>query len=253
MRPEASSDLANVTLAIGVLSAIGFERRREAVRDSWMRFRSPSVAVRFVVRCGGLPAHHTLRREAHVLCSPVPHTEGRLRGPILALLWWFEFASDCGAKFISKADDDVFVHIPDLLAMLQAIPQARAPQAYLGFHGFYSLIVRGGGGGHSGDGGRPGERVGSNRSAAEHYDHRYAAWADTHANAVAVQQAQGFKRTCRMPRTACYGPFPMACGPLLVIGRSVVQVTNMAYACAWPPCVSIYSLRIESRGGTSRS
>lgn len=187
------------TLAIGVLSTIGFEQRRAAVRESWMTFRSPTtVTIEFVLRCGGLPARHALRREADVLCSPVPHTEGRLRGPLLAMLWWFEYAANSNASFIAKADDDVYVHVPDLLRIFRAIPPDVASLAYFGFHGFYSLVVNG-------------------------TDHRFAAWADNHANALAVQRAQRFAQRCHEPHTTCYGPFPMACGPFVALGSSAVR------------------------------
>ena len=71
--------------------------------------------------------------ESDVLCAPVP-AGGRLTGPILALHWWLQHAltAFATARFFGKADDDVYLHLPGIEAMLRGLPAEAAPYSYLG-------------------------------------------------------------------------------------------------------------------------
>ena len=134
-----------VTLALGVLSgalppngshprADRFARRRSIIRRSWLTFPNAQegVVVRFVVRCGA-NWHGAPVAESDVLCAPVP-AGGRLTGPILALHWWLQHAltAFATARFFGKADDDVYLHLPGIEAMLRGLPAEAAPYSYLG-------------------------------------------------------------------------------------------------------------------------
>ena len=149
--------------ALGVLSGTShkvdsvhsrFVTRRRMVRSTWMQLeninpgrgarRGMGFVVRFILRCGGLPANHSARSEPDVLCTPVPAQESRLRGPILALYFWFAHALKTypTATYICKSDDDVFLYSPDIEAHLHSIPSASAPFAYYGAFNFYHLSER---------------------------------------------------------------------------------------------------------------
>lgn len=96
--------------AIGVLSGTSsdgpkYARRREAVRQTWAGSPPAGVEVEFVLRCGGLPSDAPERLENRVLCTRVAASEGRRRGPILALMAWLDHAPRAypDATFIGKA------------------------------------------------------------------------------------------------------------------------------------------------------
>ncbi|KAL8213603.1 UNVERIFIED_CONTAM: hypothetical protein K2H54_067388 [Gekko kuhli] len=129
-----------------VASAAGHARARAAVRRSWGGARrAAGLAVRtvFVV---GLPAgagagagaeggaqQAALAAEAarhgDVLQGRFADTYANLTRKTLALLGWA--ASRCpAARFVLKADDDVFVNLPALAAHLAALPPAA--RHYLG-------------------------------------------------------------------------------------------------------------------------
>ena len=97
--------------------------RRAVIRDSWLKARA-NFAVRFVLRCGDLPSSHPVHTEADALCTRVSVRETRHRGPILALVAWLREAPRLypSARFIAKADDDVYLHLGDLEHHLRAIP-----------------------------------------------------------------------------------------------------------------------------------
>lgn len=150
-----------LTAAIAILSAVAgtnaprYRRRRDVIRNSWLHFRSdletcydPTVCpgrlvVHFVVRCGGLDAQSraALRAEnasngGDMLCAGnvSAYDGGRLRGTVLALHWWLQHARRTypDAKFVGKADDDVYVHLPDVAAQLSAIPPHASRYALYG-------------------------------------------------------------------------------------------------------------------------
>ena len=212
--------------ALGVLSGTSlqedsvharFETRRRLVRSSWMMHANVdrgsggtrrSMVVRFVLRCGGLVASHSLRSEPDVLCTPVPAQESRQRGPILALHFWLGHALKAypAARFICKSDDDVYLHTPDLEAHLRSIPVSGAPHAYYGAFNFYHV---------------------SERPATSTQDSRFTflGYAPSYGWAKHVARKHGYERLCPSfnasytsgappqpgaDAISCAGPFPYA-------------------------------------------
>lgn len=198
--------------AVGVLSsAVGekYVRRRAVARESWLQFDNvgKSVMVHFVLRCGGLPTNHTVWREAathgDVLCTDVSAAKHRKVGPTLALYHWMQHALKAypSALFICKADDDIYAHLPDLEQTLRAIPAAEAEHAYMGHIAYWSLMQRNGT-----DGGTVYGFFGYQRSPM------------LAAHATKIRAAD-----CGEQGSSCTGPFPLACGPFLALGRSTVR------------------------------
>lgn len=142
----------SVLAALGVISATTArgKARRDAARNTWLRIRSDAFAVRFVLRCGKLShaaRYRLVDDHRDVLCSDIPASEGRLRGPILALAWWLKFALQAfpTAAFVCKSDSDVFLHLPDLILHMRAMlatDATRAGSAYFGNFGWFSLVHR---------------------------------------------------------------------------------------------------------------
>ena len=110
------------------------------MRRTWAApaIRGGNVAVRFVLRCGGLPEGSIPDINASdVVCAPNGSTmEGRSLGPIFALNFWFAHACSTypSAQFIGKADDDSWIHLPSILHALRAIPRSRQVGAILTPH-----------------------------------------------------------------------------------------------------------------------
>jgi hypothetical protein len=142
---------AELTLALGILSSASsdgkgttdrFFRRRHVIRSSWLQYANVGATVRahFVLRCGGLGAEsaRAVRTEnssaGDLLCAPVPAADGRMRGPVLSLYFWLCHARAAypRARFVGKADDDVYLHMPDAEALLLSIPPHSAPLALFG-------------------------------------------------------------------------------------------------------------------------
>lgn len=199
-------------------SRLRYEARRESVRQSWMRFENVqrSVVTRFVLRCGGLPAGDTVRSEPHVLCTPIPANESRQRGPILALFYWLGHAAAeyPTASFVCKADDDVFLHLPDIEAHLRSIPAVAAHSAYYGSFNYYHV-----------------REILPMPPTVERSErpHKYTfhAFGPTHHWSQHVaRKEQGFYRHCAnltasSPGITCAGPFPFANGPFFALGRGL--------------------------------
>ena len=114
--------------------------------------RSAPICPLFVVRSGGLERWHRQRqkleresRSGDLLLTPlVAHNESRVRGPVLSLAVWLEYAAQqlCAAAYIAKVDDDTHLHTPDLERLLrlgQREPQATA-NTMVGVLTFYSWI-----------------------------------------------------------------------------------------------------------------
>ena len=135
---EVASPSASPLIALGVLSGTSagrdataqrFKQRRDLVRSTWMQLvqtggmARSGIAVRFVLRCGGLPATSPVRSEADVLCADdISASESRMRGPILALHWWLQHALVAypNTPFLCKSDDDVFLYMADIAAHLRS-------------------------------------------------------------------------------------------------------------------------------------
>jgi hypothetical protein len=212
---------AELTLALGILSAASgptktstgggkFERRRSVIRSTWLRFPNVnrSVVARFVLRCKGLDAP-TLQRvraengsSSDVLCATVPASDGRMRGPVLALHFWLRYALVAfpRARFVGKADDDVYVHLPDAETHLLAIPAASSSRAYYGLITYFQLLVN-----------------------ADHYQsHSFG------STALFSRYKSSPGKHCSRSDTnrtdqRCFGPFPLACGPFFALGRGVLD------------------------------
>ena len=142
--------------ALGIISATTSRgaTRRDAARSTWLRLGTGGFAVRFILRCGKLSASNRASLQAKegddVVCiDEIPYDEGRLRGPILSLAWWFAHALEQfpTAKFVCKSDSDVFLNLPDLTLHLEAAlahNATTAQYAYYGNFGFFSLVDRAG-------------------------------------------------------------------------------------------------------------
>lgn len=156
-----------ILLALGILSSAQeklvaqrfgettgrFARRRHVIRTSWLRAASSanaSIRAHFVLRCGGLASatFAALATEnasaSDLLCASVPASDGRVRGPLLALWWWLQYAYRVypHARFVGKADDDVFVHLPDATRLLRAVPPSLAPNALLGVIMYFRALIK---------------------------------------------------------------------------------------------------------------
>ena len=130
--PTCASD--NLLLAAGILSAPQHAERRSAQRRTWLSYpnvgRSAPICPLFVVRSGGLERWHRQReklqresgRSGDLLLTPlVAHNESRVRGPVLSLAVWLEYAAQhfAHAAYIAKVDDDTHLHTPDLERLLR--------------------------------------------------------------------------------------------------------------------------------------
>ena len=213
-------DAASTLLAaIGVISHVAKSNqvRRQTVRETWLRPTHGSLAIRFVLRCGGLAIDHPVRDEARryddILCLDVAATELRLRGAILALVGWLRHAlvHFGQAKFIVKADDDVYLHLPDIRQHLGSIPAEAAAHALVGYIGLIRLRVSAAGVYHW-----PGWSVPRSKGAYS--------WAIGTARGQngGRDREQRYAEACAKARS-CAGPFPLACGPFIALGRGAVE------------------------------
>ena len=231
-------------LAVGILSAIlprVHPARRAAIRAGWLRFpeASSSVLARFVLRCGlddaTAPAElrlalTALRNEStqagDVVCSPLAAAEGRMRGPVMALVWWLRHAIKAckSCRFVAKADDDVYVHLHDMGAHLAAIPSEAANLAYYGYVGYYSIVEW------------PGRYFGFHGWGPYF---QAANWRRPTSLELArlsrkISHRDGESNATRVSVTA--GPFPFACGPFLALGFAASPPIPRAPSLAlqWP-------------------
>ena len=145
-------------LALGTISPPPFSQRRLAQRLTWMRWPNvgtsapASICCVFVVRSGGAPAGHAglLERERAsfgdtLLADSIAWNESRVRGPVLVLAWWLQYAARAlrHARFVGKVDDDAYLHAPDVEALLrQASALGPSAHVYLGVLTFYHWYPR---------------------------------------------------------------------------------------------------------------
>ena len=247
-----------------------FARRRHVIRTSWLQptvVFNASIRAHFVLRCGGLApatvaAIATENASASdLLCASVPASDGRVRGPLLALWWWLRYAYHAypHAQFVGKADDDVFVHLPDAEQLLRAIPPSLAPNALLGVIMYFQLTTF------------PNDRriaspyeIHSFGSTAQHSrNHKtpaalrcdaeledagalvtggkngttrsFTSSTSTSSDTSSTSTSSGPSSLVARPSgTAppggkrCYGPFPLPCGPFWAIGRGVLRALTRA-------------------------
>jgi hypothetical protein len=166
MPPQHAVASRSATLAIGILTVdhANYAWRRDEQRIAWVNAAnamSPIVHARFVLRCGLFPmspAYPAASREGYqpsstvrsenktygdVLClDAVPVDAGRLKGPSLAVLAWFEHAlleqqrgrhhGEGRDAFIATVDDDAYIHVPDILTALANRPAEASRFVYAG-------------------------------------------------------------------------------------------------------------------------
>ena len=206
-----SNETAPPLVAIGVISAPHFVERRDSLRASWMGSslvgRGRPVRVLFVVRAQGIPSSFECqlaveqRQNDDIARAAVPWNESRLRGPVLSLAAWLEFAAKefHATPFVAKMDDDAYLHVADLLVLLRTAqakgPSPHADLTYMGsmswFHWHPAIFERSGFGYTFDEAWRMGRSC-RNVTVAE--------------------------RRCRHAGCgACVGPFPFAAGFLVIL------------------------------------
>ena len=200
-------------LAVGVISAPEYYKRRAVLRSTWFDLPSlpeASVSSTFVVRSAHAPAQlqvqleQEVRRHGDLLrVGSVAWNETRLRGPVLTLAAWLQHAAShlSGARFIAKVDDDSYLHAPDLAAMLkQLLPQMPSTHIYLGTLTWYSWFP-------------------------EQWDRCGFGWTWRGSENVGhLCRNSSWARSRCQPRGcgASVGPFPFAAGYLMVLSTPLV-------------------------------
>ena len=150
---------AELVLAFGTISPPQHGDRRMAQRLTWMRWPNVGnnvpapICGAFIVRSGGTPRRQmaTLLHERAsfrdtLLADTIAWNESRVRGPVLSLAWWLEYANRVlgHAQFIGKIDDDSYIHAPDLEALLRQTRLAAGSEAlvFLGVLTYYHWYPR---------------------------------------------------------------------------------------------------------------
>lgn len=211
----AATTAAVPYLAIGVISAPEYAARRDSLRASWLRWpvvgRGQPVRVLFVVRSAGAPdalecqLDVEQRRHDDIERVAVAWNESRLRGPVLCLAAWLELATRrfSAAAFVAKMDDDAYLHVPDLVALLRTIEStpSHAPLTYVGpmswFHWHPNIFERSGFGWY--------------------FSEAYKTGAFCR-NATAAEERCGHAGC-----GGCVGPFPFAAGFLVVLSTPLAE------------------------------
>ena len=146
MPADNPTGLSSTTfLSVGILSVDHHRRygpRRAEQRFAWVddaHSLAPAVYCRFILRCGTFrmnplyPAvNYTLSSavleenatHGDLICTPAPVDAGKLKGPSLSVVAWFEHVLQerPESRYIATADDDAYLHIGDLLHLVQTIP-----------------------------------------------------------------------------------------------------------------------------------
>ena len=132
---------ASPLVAIGIVSAAPYLQRRDAVRDTWLRYPeigSGEIVARFVV------ARPLNEREAATAQAEAQKTgdmivfrtgvSGRVWSPLHTAFRWLQHAASNvpfrDAQYIAKMDDDAYLIIPEFarhLRQMRNVPQT-APQ-----------------------------------------------------------------------------------------------------------------------------
>lgn len=114
-----------VRLLLGVMTAPSNTVRREAIRASWARWPGRSTLVCFVIGLRGLPpsARAALDAEAaaHADLVMLPDVEDQCHVSIAKAHGWWGWAAESGVAHVGRADDDSFLHLPNLEADLAAL------------------------------------------------------------------------------------------------------------------------------------
>jgi hypothetical protein len=124
---------ADPTPRLAVLGIVSTERTawRASVRQSTMRFAPQvqvetegGVLIRLLLR--GINCSQAVRNESErhgdIIFLPAPADLSAGRGPLISTLLWLQCASGAwrNAHFIGKAEDDVWIHVPDVISSLRA-------------------------------------------------------------------------------------------------------------------------------------
>lgn len=126
--------------ALGVLSHEPRLRLRNAVRATWFPDLPPTIVARFVLRGLALQEPNATQAEAarhgDVLFVRARSVMLRENGPLQSLVLWFECARRrfASARFIGKADDDVWIRPSGWATLLTAV-RGHVPEgahAYVG-------------------------------------------------------------------------------------------------------------------------
>lgn len=142
------------SLAIGILTVDDehYAWRRSEQRSAWANeARSlPNCFVRFVFRCGqpsyasaatatrrNVPSpalqHENATNGGDMLClHAVPLDAGKLKGPSLSVVAWFELVlamnkdhGDRSSHFVATVDDDAYIHVPGVHRRRESITKPR--------------------------------------------------------------------------------------------------------------------------------
>ena len=104
---------------------------RESVRSSFFRFASePGLLLRIVLR--GINASQLVREEfvrhGDTIFLRAPASLSAGRGPLTSTLLWLSCAVDAwpNARHIGKAEDDTWLHLPDIMSSLRVSRDALA-------------------------------------------------------------------------------------------------------------------------------
>ena len=223
--------------ALGILSGStpAHARRRTAIRESWLKFDTSVILTRFVLRCKGSAEARAEARASplHTVCAPLDEScRGvgcRSRGVILALVFWLRHALSTwpSVQFVAKADDDVFLRLPEWESLLLSIPQPLRPHAVFGSIRFFSAVV----------GSQATPRV-ELRAYAPTYPYALmtarrqrlretACAGDAGANgtlsAVSTSTVAVAAASVTAPGCRVLGPFPYPCGQAFALGSDLLR------------------------------
>ena len=118
--------------ALGVASTVTNAARRRAARDTWSA--NSSRCVKFLIRSKGLQAEQLRRlsQEANdIVYLPVDAHAKPIHARVVTLFAWLQLAPTHvpGASWICKADDDIYLFVPDWLQQLRLIEASREAAA----------------------------------------------------------------------------------------------------------------------------
>ena len=237
----------SLVLALGTISPPSFGHRRIAQRHTWMRWPNvgtdgaAAVCSVFVVRAGGPPPPRvaaTLARESKtyrdvLLADAIAWNETRVRGPVLSLAWWLDYAARelTHALFVGKVDDDTYLHAVDVEALLRATHAQVGSSAsvYLGVLTWYHWYPR---------------LFEVTRHSWSHQGARSAGkWCrGNELNSLKAHVDECGPAGCGR----CVGPFPFASGFLLIVSHPLARALASAGGGLPEEVVALRRLRAET-------
>ena len=159
-----------------------------------------------------------------------------MTGPLRALWWWITYAASAhqAAKFVGKADDDIYVHLSDVVMHLASIPIQSREMAVYGVASYFQLTTI------------PGAyEIHSYATTAKHSrtfnvarhlrcnlpNASSGGGAGSRSSSSSSSSGSSSSSDLSMwdnPLKQCYGPFPFACGPFYALGAGVVRALLQA-------------------------